>query len=91
MRWKVRATRRTAGRRRFTGEPIALAAKQRGSTGEVHRSAVQRMAFTERPYMVTGDVNCNGGGVNLNGDRSSAVRDCRAIVLICPSHCTIRS
>jgi hypothetical protein len=30
------------------------------------------MAFTERPYLVTGDVNCNGGGVNLNGDRSSA-------------------
>jgi hypothetical protein len=91
VRWKVRATRRTVGRRRFTGEPIAPAAKQRGSTGEVHRSAVQRMAFTERPYLVTGDVNRNGGGVNLNGDRSSVVRDGRAVVLICPSHCTIRS
>jgi hypothetical protein len=32
------------------------------------------MAFTERPYLVTCDVNRNGGGVNLSGDRSSAMR-----------------
>ena len=89
VRWKVRATRRTAGRRRFTGEPIAPTAKQRGSTGEVHRSAVQCMAFTERSYPITGDVNRNGGGMNLSGDRSSALRDCRAVILICLSHCTM--
>jgi hypothetical protein len=89
VRWKVRATRHTAERRRFTGKPIAPAAKQRGSTGEVHQSAVQRMAFTERPYLVTGDVNRNGGGVNFSGDRSSTVRDYRAVVLICLSHCTM--
>jgi hypothetical protein len=56
-----------------------------------HRSYPQGMAFTWQPYLVTGDVNRNGGGVNLNGDRSSAVRDGHAVVLICPSHCTIRS
>jgi hypothetical protein len=32
------------------------------------------MAFTERPYLVTGDVNRNGDGMNLSGDRSPAMR-----------------
>jgi hypothetical protein len=34
VRWKVRATRRAAGRRRFTGEPIAQPQRKRGSHGE---------------------------------------------------------
>jgi hypothetical protein len=54
-----------------------------------HRSGVQRMAFTWRPYLVTGGVNLNGGGVNRGGDRSSAVRDCRAGVLIFSMHYTM--
>jgi hypothetical protein len=45
--------------------------------------------FSERSYLVTGDVNRNGGGVNLSGDRSSAVRDCRAGILIFSRHCTM--
>ena len=32
------------------------------------------MAFTERSYLVTGDVNRNGGGMNLGAERSPAVK-----------------
>jgi hypothetical protein len=42
--------------------------------GGGHRSGVKRMAFTGRPYLVTDDVNHNGGSVNHGEDQSSAVR-----------------
>jgi hypothetical protein len=32
------------------------------------------MAFTERPYLVTGDVNRNGGGANICAERSPTVK-----------------
>jgi hypothetical protein len=40
--------------------------------------------FYRRPYLVTGDVNHNGGGTNHGEDQSSAVR-ARASGLICTS------
>jgi hypothetical protein len=85
-----RATQRHKGSRRCGGgaqvrdtrpedgcSPASLsaqAARQRGSTVGGHRSGVQRMAFTGRPYLVTGDVNHNGGGANHGEDQSSVVR-----------------
>jgi hypothetical protein len=64
---------RKAERRRSPAGLSVQAAWQRGST---RGSPECRPAhdFTERSYLFTGDVNRNGGGVNLVAEESPAVR-----------------
>jgi hypothetical protein len=53
---------------------LSLQPHDSGEVLGVHRSGVQRMAFTERSYLVTDDVNRNGGSANLRAERSPAVK-----------------
>ena len=69
MRQRFPDTWRKAERRRSPAGLSAQAARQRGSTGGF--TGVPSSAWlTERSYLVTGDVNRNGGGVNLGGGSS---------------------
>jgi hypothetical protein len=81
MRQRCPDTWRKAERRRSPAGLSAQAARQRRSIGGSPECRPAH-AFTERSYLVTGDVNRNGGSMNLSEDQSSAVRDCRAGGLI---------